>query len=82
MKAKLLGAAAGLALLIAASAPAKAQFAAPSYPVIIVPPPPAQGLVMPKPPKPPPPKPNPPADAQSPPSEGSQCYSGRTRTCP
>ncbi|MBV9290706.1 MAG: hypothetical protein JO288_23305 [Hyphomicrobiales bacterium] len=82
MKAKVLGAAAGLALSLAASETAKAQFAAPAYPVLIVPPPPAQGLVMPKPPKPAPPKPNPPADAQSPPPEAGQCYSGRTRTCP
>ena len=81
MKAKLLGPAA-VALALGANAPASAQYMmAPNYPVIVVPPPPAQNLVAPKPPKPAP-KPNPPAEAQSPPSEQSQCYSGRTRVCP
>ena len=52
------------------TARAAAQFmAVPNYPVVVVPPPSAQGIVMPKPPKPASPKPFP-MDAQSP-QEGS-----------
>ena len=52
MKAKVFGAATGLALAVAPSAPAEAQFAPYPYPLIIVPPPPAQNLVMPPKPAP------------------------------
>ncbi len=52
MKSKVFGAVAGLALVVAAGAPAQAQFMS-NYPALIIIPPPAQNLVMPKPaPKP------------------------------
>jgi len=84
-KAKILGVMVGLALgAISASGPVQAQFM-PNYPVYIVPPPPAQNLVLPRPPKPhpkavqPAPAP-PPPDAPVP--DLSQCYHGQQRTCP
>ena len=68
MKAKILVATTGLALAVAASAPAEAQFMSSPYPVIIVPPPPAQNLIMPKYPSKPaqPAKPAPPPEAPPP----------------
>jgi hypothetical protein len=84
MKTKAIRIAGGVALLaFGPTFPACAQFL---YPMIIVPPPPAQNLVMPpKPtPKPTPAKPN----ASVPPPETSngpdvtQCYQGRTKVCP
>jgi hypothetical protein len=78
MRAKVLGSAAGLALALAASAPAEAQL----FPVIAVPPPMAQGIVTAKPLKPASTNPNPPAVAQLPSPEDSQCHlSGRLRIC-
>ena len=79
MRAKAFGLAAGFALALGSAAPADAQFFA-NYPVIIVPPP-AQNLVMPK-PAPKPAKPS----ASAPPSEAPapevQChYQGQTRIC-
>src|SRR5208283_3317081 len=77
-------AAASLALAVAA-APAEAQFMS-NYPVINVPPPPAQNFVLP--PKPKPPAPRPDASAQSPattpnsPEPGQCSYQGRTKICP
>jgi hypothetical protein len=69
----------GVALLdFAALSPASAQFSG-NYPIIIVPPPPAQNYVSPKPaPKPPPDKPKP-ADtpAQAAPAPKGH-YEGRT----
>jgi hypothetical protein len=85
IKAKAFRLAAGLALVFgAATAPAEAQFMS-NYPVIIVPPPPAQNLVLP--PKPKPPAPRPDASAQSPdtpnaPAPGECYYQGKTRVCP
>jgi len=80
MRAQVFAAAAGLATALAASAPADAQFMG-NYPVIIVPPPPAQNLVLPKPaPKPSQPsRANPPPEAP-PPNQGN-CYQGRTKVC-
>jgi hypothetical protein len=84
MKTKTFRVAGGVALLaFAAPFPACAQF---TYPMIIVPPPPAQNLVMPpKPaPKPAPAKPNasaPPPDTPNSP-DVTQCYQGRTKVCP
>jgi hypothetical protein len=77
MKAMVLRAAAGVAFALAASLPADAQFA---YPTIIVPPPPAQNLVMPRPaPKPAAPgKPTEPAPA---PTDQRHCYQGQTNIC-
>jgi len=86
IKAKAFCLAAGLALVLGATAPpAEAQFMS-NYPVIIVPPPPAQNLVLPPKPKPPAPKPD--ASAQSPattpdtPAPGQCYYQGKTRVCP
>ena len=80
MNSKLFGAVAGLALPVVAGAPAHSQFMS-SYPVVIVIPPPAQNLVMPKPaPKPIKPSTSAPTSAASPP-DLSQCYQGRTRVC-
>ncbi len=81
MKSKLLGVAAGLALAVAGNAPAEAQFMSSPYPVIIVPPPPAQNLIMPKYPSKPaqPARPAPPPDAPAP--DLSKCYQGRARVC-
>ncbi len=80
MRAQAFAAAAGLAIAFAASNPADAQFMG-NYPVIIVPPPPAQNLVLPK-PAPRPAKPS----TSAPPPEASapqvQCrYQGQTRVC-
>jgi len=81
MKAKVLGAAAGLALAVAANTPAEAQFMSTPYPVIIVPPPPAQSLVMPKPAAKPaqPAKPAPSPDTPAP--DMGKCYQGRAKLC-
>ncbi len=49
MTSKIFALAAGLAFAVAANAPAKAQFMSSPYPVIIVPPPPAQNLILPRP---------------------------------
>ncbi len=74
-------AAGGLALAWLATAPAQAQFMTGSYPVIIVPPP-AQTMVMPKLPKPretpPPAPPSPLPDAGV---DQSKCYQGRAKIC-
>jgi hypothetical protein len=76
-------AAAALALVEACS-PARAQFMAPGgFPVIAVPPPPAQSYVMPKKPKPAPvstPVSQPSADPSAPP-QLSCTYHGQTRVC-
>jgi hypothetical protein len=86
MKTKAFRIAGGVALLaLGAPLPACAQFFS-NYPVIIVPPPPAQNLVMPqKPaPKPAPAKPSasaPPPDTPNGPN-ATQCYQGRTKVCP
>ncbi len=81
MKSRILVAAAGFALAVAANAPAKAQFMSSPYPVIIVPPPPAQNLVMPKyaPRQDQPAKPASPPEA--PPPDLGKCYQGRARLC-
>lgn len=70
---------AGMALGCSAVAPAHAQFMSAPYPVIVVPPPPAQGLVMPKrvKPQPAPVVAPPPAE---PPTTGCR-YQGRTKIC-
>jgi hypothetical protein len=76
-------AAASVALGFAAAYPARAQFMAPGYPAVIVVPPPAQGLALPKrtKPEPAPPSPQaPPADEQSGPNH-TCTYHGRTRVC-
>jgi hypothetical protein len=72
---------AGVALGLAA--PAQAQFMSGAYPVITVPPPPAQSMVMPARPKPRPAPPvvaAPPPDA-SPPQQLHCQYHGQTRVC-
>jgi hypothetical protein len=76
----ILRAAAGVALGLATSLPAQAQFAAP-YPPLIVVPPPAPYTEPPKPAlKPPAPAKTIPApDAPAP--DQSRCYQGRTRIC-
>ena len=79
MKAIVLGSAAGLAVAVAASLPAHAQFA---YPVIIWSPPPAQNLALPR----LAPKPAQPANTTAPPPDASapdlsRCYQGRVRVC-
>jgi hypothetical protein len=80
MNSKAFGAVAALALPVVAGAPAHAQFMS-GYPVVIVVPPPAQNLVMPKPArKPIKPSTSAPPSAASPP-DLSQCYQGRTRVC-
>jgi hypothetical protein len=86
IKARAFRLAASIALAIGggAAGPAEAQFFS-NYPVIIVPPPPAQNLVLPPRPKPYAPKPD--ASAQSPdtpnPSNQGQChFEGKTRVCP
>jgi hypothetical protein len=78
MKAKAFGLAACLALACGASAPAEAQFA---YPVIVVPPPQVQTVIVPKSPtttqlnRQYPPSPESPTDKE-------QCtYQGRVKTC-
>jgi len=73
---------AGLALEAAAAGPAEAQFMSSPYPVIIVPPPPAQGLVIPK-PIPRTPQPVKPAEAPLPDAgiDQSKCYHGRENVC-
>jgi hypothetical protein len=82
MRARVLGFAAGVALALAASAPAKAQF---MYPVMAIEPAAvatAQSIVMPKLLKSASPKPNAPVEAQLPPPAESQCHlSGRLRLC-
>jgi hypothetical protein len=82
MKAKAFGLAACLAF--GGGAPAEAQFMT-NYPVLVVPPPQAQTLVMPPKPNPKPAPPKPDASAESPPTPNSPpgCYyQGRTRICP
>jgi hypothetical protein len=82
-KAKTLSLAAGLALAVAMNAPSEAQYMSSPYPVIIVPPPPAQYPIVPKPTRErarPPKSAAPPPDS-SPPNRGN-CYHGRTNDCP
>jgi hypothetical protein len=80
MKSKVVGAAAGIALAVAAGTPAEAQFMS-NYPAVIIVPPPAQSLVMPK----PAPKTSKPTASEppsvTPPPNLSQCYQGRARVC-
>ena len=78
MRAIHFGLAIGLATL-GLAAQAQAQFMT-NYPVIIVPPPPAENMIKPKPasPKPRPPASNAPSPQQDSP-EGSDFYQGRTR---
>ena len=72
-------AAVGLALGCLAS-PARAQFMTGAYPVIVVPPPPGQSMVMPKKPKlQPAPQETPPAPPDETSPGLSQNYQGRTR---
>ena len=75
-------AAGGLALACLATGPAEAQFMTGAYPVIIVPPPPAQGMVMPKAMKPRQATP-PPAEPPAPNTgiDQSKCYQGRAKIC-
>ncbi len=74
---------AGVALGFAAGGPAEAQFFAPGYPAVIVVPPPAQGMVLPRRTRPeatPPAVQPPPADNE--PGPNHTCsYQGRTRVC-
>ncbi len=82
MKTRAFRIAGGVALLaLGAPFPACAQFIS-NYPVIIVPPPPAQNYVLPKPaPKALRPEKPKPAEAPNGP-DVSQCYAGRTKVCP
>ena len=69
------------ALVFAASVPAHAQFMS-NYPVIVVPPPPAQNLIAPKPaPKPAQPSKANPQPPDTPPPNLGNCYQGRTKVC-
>jgi hypothetical protein len=80
VKARTFGLCLGAALAAATGYSARAQFMNGNYPVIIVPPPPAQNLVLPKPaPRPAPPPQTIPRPAEAPPLEQSQCYQGRTK---
>ena len=82
MASKIFALAAGLGFVVAANAPAKGQFMSSPYPVIIVPPPPAQNLILPRPaPRQgePPKTTVPPPDAS--PSDRGKCYQGRTKIC-
>jgi hypothetical protein len=84
MKVKAFGLAACLALACGGSAPAEAQFMT-NYPVLVVPPPQAQTLVMPPKPAPKPAPPKPDASAETPPTPNTPpgCYfQGKTRVCP
>jgi hypothetical protein len=72
----------GLAVaFLLATGPAESQFMSGTYPVIIVPPP-AQNMVMPKPAKPKQttPQPPPPSDASETPQANCH-YQGQTRIC-
>lgn len=82
MTTKVFSLAAELALAVGGNDPAQAQYMSSPYPVIVVPPPPAQNLVAPKsPPKQAePPKTSAPPPNSSPPDLG-RCYQGRTRVC-
>ena len=74
---------ASVALEFAAAGPARAQYFSPGYPAVIVVPPPAQGMVMPKRTRP---EATPPA-AQAPTTENESApnhtcrYQGRTLVC-
>jgi hypothetical protein len=72
---------AGLALAYGVSGPAQAQFMS-NYPVIIVPPPPAQNLVLPPKPKlaPRAAQPAPPSDAPAQ-AQGPCHFQGQTKVC-
>ena len=75
--------AAGLALGALAAGPANAQFMSGTYPVIVVPPPPAQSIVIPRKPKPQsaqPVAPQPPPAPAEPPQVTCR-YQGQTRVC-
>jgi hypothetical protein len=77
MKARIVGLAAGLAFALVGTVPAQAQFMT-NYPVIIVPPPPAQNLVIPRSmQKQAPPKPLP----ANPPPQVQCHFQGQTRVC-
>jgi hypothetical protein len=80
MKSRIQVAAVGFALAVAANAPAKAQFMSSPYPVIIVPPPPAQNLIMPK-YAPRQDQPAKPASPEAPPPDLGKCYQGRAKLC-
>jgi len=76
-------AAAGFALAALAAAPANAQFFSGTYPVTVVPPPPAQSIVIPRKPKPQsaqPVAPQPPPAPAEPPQVTCR-YQGQTRVC-
>jgi hypothetical protein len=82
LKELVLGSAARLAIAVAMSTPAQAQYMTGSYPASIVIPPPTQNLVLPKPAS----KPaqqakttGPPPDTSAP--DLSRCYQGRVRVC-
>ena len=82
MKARAFGFAVGIALAAGAVAPADAQFFA-NYPVIIVPPP-AQNMAIPKPAPRPAAKPAQPATAAAPgnaPAQTQCHFQGQTRVC-
>ncbi len=82
IKARILRRAACVAFALGATAPAEAQFMT-NYPVIIVPPPPAQNMIV--------PRPSPttgqsnrqfPPSPDSSPTDSSQCtYQGRLKVC-
>ena len=81
VKARILRLGVGAALAVAASPPAQAQFMTGNYPVLIVPPP-AQNLVVPKPKPVQAPKVDvPPPDAPPRAPDQSKCYQGRARVC-
>ena len=72
MKARILCLGVAAAITVIASPPALAQFMTGNYPVVIVPPPPAQNLVVPK---------SKPVQAPKPVGSGLHChYQGQTRS--
>jgi hypothetical protein len=81
VRGKIGGLAAALAFAVAAAPPAEAQFMTGPYPVIVVPPPPAQNYVIPRPSPAQTPRPDaPPRDASGPP-EIKCYYQGQTKVC-
>ena len=81
MKRGIRGWGAALAFAVVAASPAEAQFMTGPYPVIVVPPPPAQNYVIPRPSPAQTPRPDaPPRDASGPP-EIKCYYQGQTKVC-
>jgi hypothetical protein len=81
MTARIAGFAAGLTLVGSAIVPAHAQFMPGPFPMIVVPPPPAQNYVIPKPRSSEPPRRTAQPPASATPHELQCHYQGQTRVC-